>query len=504
MREYGYLEKMLDILTDPYTHRDLQNVRKKRKLETNIGKLFSLLADGFEVIHKNAELVRLWDDLENAEGAVLDRYGANFGVQRGAASDALYRILIRVKMLAQLSGGDGDTVIRAAGELLGVQFSDIELQDVYPAKVALYVDQSLLSEERLALIDQIAVALKRILTAGVGLRLYLRTYRTYRYDLNIGHGAMVNVVRWLPPVSQDRSSRADFKIGHGGFTEADFYPPIVGKDRLFESRFETSRGTYLPPVIEGVYPDTVQTATMAHEGVRGAVYHTHLKPRRILDGYGITNAYTKDEINAKISAVYKPAGSVAFAELPSLSESILGNVYNVTDAFTTTANFVEDAGNKHPKGTNVVVVKVGDAYKYDVLAGFVDLSGYVEKEAGKGLSDENFTAALKDKLDGIAAGANKYVHPTHTAAASGLYKTTVDEEGHVTATTPVTKDDITKLGIPAQDTTYDEATTAKAGLMSAADKTKLDGMGATINKAIADHTATDAEVSEMLAEVYGE
>lgn len=281
MREYGYLEKMLDMLTDPYTHRDLQNVRKNRKLETNIGKLFSLLSDGFEVIHKNAELVRLWDDLENAEGAALDRYGANFGVQRGAASDALYRILIRVKILAQLSGGDGDTVIRAAGELLGVQFSDIELQDVYPAKVALYVDQILLSEERLALIDQIAVALKRILTAGVGLRLYLRTYRTYRYDLNIGHGAMVNVVRWLPPVSQDRSSRADFKIGHGGFTEADFYPPIVGKDRLFESRFETSRGTYLPPVIEGVYPDTVQTATMAHEGVRGAVYHTHLKPRRI-------------------------------------------------------------------------------------------------------------------------------------------------------------------------------------------------------------------------------
>lgn len=147
----------------------------------------------------------------------------------------------------------------------------------------------------------------------------------------------------------------------------------------------------------------------------------------------------------------------------------------------------------------------GDTYTMEQLDDTtVDLSGYVEKEAGKGLSDENFTAALKDKLDGIAAGANKYVHPTHTAAASGLYKTTVDEEGHVTATTPVTKDDITKLGIPAQDTTYDETTTAKAGLMSAADKTKLDGMGATINKAIADHTATDAEVSEMLAEVYGE
>ena len=137
----------------------------------------------------------------------------------------------------------------------------------------------------------------------------------------------------------------------------------------------------------------------------------------------------------------------------------------------------------------------GDTYTMEQLDDTtVDLSGYVEKEAGKGLSDENFTAALKDKLDGIAAGANKYVHPTHTAAASGLYKTTVDEEGHVTATTPVTKDDITNLGIPAQDTTYGNATAAADGLMAAADKSKLDGMS----------IATDSEVSEMLAEVYGE
>ena len=97
-------------------------------------------------------------------------------------------------------------------------------------------------------------------------------------------------------------------------------------------------------------------------------------------------------------------------------ESILGNVYNVTDAFTIPP-IVEGDGNKYPRAPIGVS---RDAYKYDVLAGFVDLSGYVEKEAGKGLSDENFTAALKDKLDGIAAGANKYVHPTHTAAASGL------------------------------------------------------------------------------------
>ena len=126
-----------------------------------------------------------------------------------------------------------------------------------------------------------------------------------------------------------------------------------------------------------------------------------------LAGYGITDAYTKEELNAKISAVYKPAGSVAFADLPALAENVLGNVYNVTNAFTTTDSFIEGAGNKYPKGTNVVVVKSGEDYKFDVLAGFVDLSGKVDKEDGKGLSANDFTNELKAKLDAIAEGATK-------------------------------------------------------------------------------------------------
>lgn len=139
-----------------------------------------------------------------------------------------------------------------------------------------------------------------------------------------------------------------------------------------------------------------------------------------------------------------------------------------------------------------IYAKVGD--KMELLDDTtVNLSGYVQKETGKGLSTNDYTTAEKTKLAGIADGANKYVHPTHTAAASGLYKVTVDALGHVTATTKVTKNDITALGIPGQDTTYPEATTAKAGLMSAADKSKLDGM--TI--------ASDADVTAMLTEVFG-
>ena len=69
-----------------------------------------------------------------------------------------------------------------------------------------------------------------------------------------------------------------------------------------------------------------------------------------------------------------------------------------------------------------------------------------------------------------------YTHPGFTARSSGLYKITVNNQGHVTGVAAVTKADITALGIPAQDTntTYTAATTQKDGLMSKTDKQKVD------------------------------
>ena len=63
-----------------------------------------------------------------------------------------------------------------------------------------------------------------------------------------------------------------------------------------------------------------------------------------------------------------------------------------------------------------------------------------------------------------------------TITTAGFYKFKYDTYGHVTGVATVAKSDITGLGIPAQDTTYTDATTTKAGLMSAADKKKLDGI----------------------------
>lgn len=80
-------------------------------------------------------------------------------------------------------------------------------------------------------------------------------------------------------------------------------------------------------------------------------------------------------INSAISGVYTPKGSIAFKSLPTAAAGNKGWVYNVTDAFTTTAAFVEGAGHAYGAGTNVVCVDVGGgSYKWDVLAGMIDLT----------------------------------------------------------------------------------------------------------------------------------
>lgn len=131
------------------------------------------------------------------------------------------------------------------------------------------------------------------------------------------------------------------------------------------------------------------------------------------------------EIAESIGAIYKPAGSIAFASLPALSADVLGNVYNITDAFTTTADFVEGAGNNYPAGTNVAIVDVGTggshSYKFDVLSGVVDLSAYRTSSA-QDLIDAG-KADNTNKVNGIPLStANAYYYGESTSAADAVQK----------------------------------------------------------------------------------
>lgn len=116
-----------------------------------------------------------------------------------------------------------------------------------------------------------------------------------------------------------------------------------------------------------------------------------------------TKQQTDDKISAAISSVYKPAGSTTFANLPAPAAGVLGNVYNVTDAFTTTDQFVEGAGKTYPAGTNVAIVLVGEDYKYDVLSGMVDLSNYstTDEIAQTYATKTEVTTGLNGKVDKV-------------------------------------------------------------------------------------------------------
>lgn len=118
-------------------------------------------------------------------------------------------------------------------------------------------------------------------------------------------------------------------------------------------------------------------------------------------------------------------------------------------------------------------------------------TAYVEISSSLALGTTSSTAFRGDQ------GKTAYDHATAKGSAfsSGLYKITTNAEGHVTGATTVAKSDITALGIPAQDTTYGAATTSAAGLMSSADKTKLDGIAAGAQKNTITGVKGNAETS---------
>lgn len=93
-----------------------------------------------------------------------------------------------------------------------------------------------------------------------------------------------------------------------------------------------------------------------------------------------TTAQMNDAIDAKVVGALKPKGSCAFANLPALSAANVNTFYNVSDSFTTTADFIEGAGHAYPAGTNVAIINTGSdaspVYKYDAMTGEIDLSDY--------------------------------------------------------------------------------------------------------------------------------
>ena len=117
----------------------------------------------------------------------------------------------------------------------------------------------------------------------------------------------------------------------------------------------------------GNYPDmTVGNATNA-----GKVANPLTFGGKTYDGSAPQEVTAED---LGLGSVYKPQGSLAFADLPTPSAANLGYVWNISDSFTTDARFIEGAGKAYPAGTNVGVIQSGSAYYFDSLGGMFDTS----------------------------------------------------------------------------------------------------------------------------------
>jgi hypothetical protein len=240
-----YLSEMLNALTSAYSARDYANRQRGSPLETNIGKLFSIFTWGLESVHEQAELLKLWDNIDYAKGSVLDRYGANFGVRRNGASDAFYRLLIKVKLLSQLSGGDIDTVINAAASLFGIPAEKVSLAEVFPAKISMAVNEADLDPETLEMVADIAAMLKRILAAGVGLITTLQSYREFRSDVRIQTAVLDRSHLFFSLPEAKRSFTQSVGVAH--------------------AVFENTRTTFEPSPSKGIYCQTQRISNVLFE-----------------------------------------------------------------------------------------------------------------------------------------------------------------------------------------------------------------------------------------------
>lgn len=72
------------------------------------------------------------------------------------------------------------------------------------------------------------------------------------------------------------------------------------------------------------------------------------------------------DVSEGLKGGLQPHGTVAFADLPTLADVSTGWMFNISDEFTTTADFKEGAGNTVPAGANIYKTSDG---KWDVLAG---------------------------------------------------------------------------------------------------------------------------------------
>lgn len=165
----------------------------------------------------------------------------------------------------------------------------------------------------------------------------------------------------------------------------------------FKTNYDTKLDTALATKVDKVTGKGLSTedyTTAEKTAVSTAVQTVAVANESIVTktGTGVSIDLSSFAKKTDISSVLKYKGTKQSAsQLPATGQEV-GDVWNIETADTTQG--IKAGDNVAWTGT-----------EWDILGGDVDLSGYVEKETGKGLSTNDYTDAEKTKLAGIEAGA---------------------------------------------------------------------------------------------------
>lgn len=232
-------------------------------------------------------------------------------------------------------------------------------------------------------------------------------------------------------VDPDGSTLAD-KLEH----KLEIGDMIAGDDIVIATDAETDAVTIsavIPEIIDSL-ESTSNTATLsANQGREIALWieslvsanaqeHTTLQVNidtkatkaNSLSGYGILDAYTKEEVDTKVSSIYRYVGSVATeSDLPT-EGMVIGDVYDVRD-------------------TDMNVVWNG--IEWDKLGSTVDLSPYITAEQ---ISSLYVTKnALESNLSAINTILDTKLITSNIKAGSNIVITTNGNDCTIEAIMPV-------------------------------------------------------------------
>lgn len=145
-----------------------ERLPERFRKENNL-KLYYVLYGGFDEVYRALDEIRASRDLDKAYGKTLDRIGANVGQFRLDEDDDLYRQLIKVRIIANLSLGNIPTI----NKVLSVLTKDVYLglreawdKSEYhnePAKIVVNLSRST-ENYPIELIERIKSAGVRVLT----------------------------------------------------------------------------------------------------------------------------------------------------------------------------------------------------------------------------------------------------------------------------------------------------------------------------------------------------